>query len=142
MKGSATPSPQPPHATSAESPLLTRWRDRRRWGVCGSVDLVDEGVAFARQHGARVPSRELARQVHRPETHAHQPADDDAARRPPMPNLRGARGAHRDVEPVIEPFAVLRGRLQNAHGLALAVRGGAKFLDELILERSAHPQYI
>ena len=76
-------------------------------------------------------ARQIARQVHRPESHAHQPADDDAARRPPMPHLRGARGAHGDVEPVIEALAELRIRLQNAHRLAFAVGGGAKFLDQM-----------
>ena len=69
-----------------------------------------------------------------PEAHAHQAADDDAARRPPMPHRSRARRSHRDGQPVIEPRAVLRVRLEDAHRLALAVGGGPEFLHHAVVE--------
>ena len=80
--------------------------------------------------------------MHRPESHAHQPADDDAARRPPMTHLRRARCAHGDVQPVIEALAVLCLGAQDGHRLPFAIGGGAKFLDQCLRERAAHPQHV
>ena len=94
------------------------------------------------EHGARMPARQIPRQMHRTEAHAHEPADDDAARRPPMPHLGGASRAHGDIEPMIESRAVLGVGLQYAHRLSLAILGRAKLLDQFIRERSAHAQHV
>ncbi len=93
-------------------------------------------------HRARMAARQLARQVNRPEPHAHQPAHDDAARRPPMPDLRRTRRAHRGIQPMIGALSVLRLRPQNRHRLAFAIRGGAKIFDELIGQRAAHAKNV
>ena len=79
----------------------------------GRVDLVDQRIAFARQHGAGVTSRQIVRKMHRTEAHPHQPAHDDAASRKPMPHLRRTGRAHRDIEPMIEAFAILGVGLQE-----------------------------
>src|ERR1700722_19912605 len=104
----------------------------------GGVDLIDQRIAFAGQHGSGVASRQIVAQMHGTEAHAHQPAHDDAASGKPMPHLRGTGCARRDGEPVIETLAISGVRLQNTHRLPFTVGGCAKFLDQLFLQWAAH----
>ena len=55
-----------------------------------------------------------------------------------MPYLRGAGRPHGDVEPMIEAFAIFCLGLKNAHRLTLAIRRGAEFLDQSLVQRAAH----
>ena len=104
----------------------------------GRVDLIDQRVALAREHGPRMPSRQLARQVDRAETHPHEPADDDSPCGPPVAHLRLAGRPHGDVQPVIEPLAELRIGLQDGHRVPLTIGGGTELFHQRFGEGAAH----
>ncbi len=102
----ASKSPPAQLGTVARARFGPESRQAPAGGDWARVDLIDQRIAFARQHGAGVASRQIVRKMHRTEAYPHQAAHDDAASRKPVPHLRRAGRAHGHVEPMIEALAI------------------------------------